>query len=96
VYLYLYTAPHVSRLLNEEGKRLSRTARKTNNAITLRRVQVILHSAQGLTPPKIADVLCLSVEWRRQIIHEFNEKGFDSLKPLPNKGGTGRPRAFGD
>jgi hypothetical protein len=37
----LYVRP----LLNEEGKRLSRTARKTNNAITLRRVHVILHFA---------------------------------------------------
>ncbi len=87
---------YVRSLLNEEGKRLSRTARKTNNAITLRRAQVILHSAQGFTPPKIADMLGLSVEWTRHIIHEFNEKGFDSLKPLPNKGGTGRPRKFVD
>lgn len=77
-------ALHVRALLNEEGKRLSRTARKANNAITLRRVQVILHSAQGFMPPKIADMLDLSVEWTRHIIHEFNEKGFESLKPLPN------------
>ncbi len=60
---------YVRSLLNEEGKRLSRTARKTNNAITLRRAQVILHYAQGFTPPKIADMLGLSVEWTRHIIH---------------------------
>ena len=89
-------ALHVRALLNEEGKRLSRTARKTNNAITLRRAQVILHSAQGFTPPKIADMLGLSVEWTMHIIHEFNEKGFESLKPQPNRGGTGRPRKFVD
>ncbi|MCL5253659.1 MAG: helix-turn-helix domain-containing protein [Candidatus Thermoplasmatota archaeon] len=41
-------------------------------------------------------MLGLSVEWTRHIIHEFNEKGFDSLKPLPNNGGTGRPRKFAD
>ena len=52
---------HVRTLHNEEGKKLSMTARKTNNAITLRRAQVILHSAQGFTPPKIADMLGLSV-----------------------------------
>jgi hypothetical protein len=61
-------ALHVRPLLNEEGKRLSRTARKTNNAITLRRAKVILHSAQGFTPPKIADMLGQSVEWTRHII----------------------------
>ena len=87
---------HVRPLLNEEGKRLSRTARKTNNVITLRRAQVILHSAQGFTPPKIAEMLGLWVEWTRHIIHEFNENGFDSLKPLPNRGGTGRLRKFVD
>ena len=85
-------ALHVRRLLNEEGERLSRTARKTNKTITLRNAQMILHSAQGFTHPKIADVLGLSVEWTRHIIHKINEKGFDSLKPLPNKRGTGRPR----
>jgi hypothetical protein len=36
----------------------------------------------------------LSVEWTRHIIHEFNEKCFYSLKPLPDKGGTGRPEKF--
>ena len=41
-------------------------------------------------------MLGLSVERTRHIIHEFNEKGFDSLKPPPNKGGAGRPRKFVD
>ena len=88
----LYVRP----LLIEEGKRLSGTAGKTNNAITLRMAQVTLHSAQGFAPPKIADMLGLSVEWTGHIIHEFNEKEFDSLKSLPNRGGTGRPRKFAD
>ena len=87
---------HIRSILNEEGKRLSGTARKTNNAITLRRAQVILHSAQGFSPPRIAIMLGLSVEWVRHIIHEFNTRGFESLKPLLNRGGTGRPRKFAD
>ena len=57
---------------------------------------MILHSAQGFTPSKIAEMLGLSVEWTRHLIHEFNENGFDPLKPLPNKGGTGRLRKFVD
>ena len=87
---------HVRTLLNEEGKKLSRTARKTNNAITLRREQIILHSAQGFSSPRIAIMLGLSVEWVRHIIHEFNARGFESLKSSPNRGGTGRPRKFAD
>lgn len=36
----------------------------------------------------------LVLELTKYIIHEFNEMGFESLKPLPNKGGAGRPREF--
>ena len=87
-------ALHVRPLLNEEGKRLSRTARKTNNAITLRRAQVILHSAQGFTSPKIADMLGLSVEWTRRITHEFNEKSFESLKRCQTGAARAGPRSL--
>ena len=85
---------HVRELANEEGQRLSRLAKRTNNVVTLRRAQVLLHSAQGFTPPKIAELLGLTVEWVRHIINEFNASGFDSLKPKPAAGG--RPRTFDD
>jgi transposase len=81
-------------LSNAEGKRLSRLTKRTNNVVTLRRAQVLLHSAQGFTPPKIADLLGLCVEWVRHIIKEFNTHGFDSLTPKPR--GGGRPRKFYD
>ena len=71
---------HVRELANEEGQHLSRLAKRTNNVVTLRRAQVLLHSAQGFTPPKIAELLGLTVEWVRHIINEFNASGFDSCK----------------
>jgi transposase len=60
----------------------------------MRRAQVLLHSAQGFAPPKIADLLGLSVEWVRHIIKDFNKKGFKALDPKPPAGG--RPRKFDD
>ena len=71
----------VRELANEDGQRLSRLAKRTNNVMMLRRAQVLLHSAQGFTPLKIAILLGLTVEWVRHIINEFNARGFDSLRP---------------
>ena len=53
---------YVRELANEEGQRLSRLAKRTNNVVTLRRAQVLIHSAQGFAPPKIAELLGLTVE----------------------------------
>ncbi|MEM2870098.1 MAG: IS630 family transposase [Thermoplasmata archaeon] len=85
---------HIRPISDEEGNRLSRLIKRTSNVVILRRGQVLLHSAQGFTPPKIASLLGLSVEWVRHIISEFNKSGFDSLSPKPAKGG--RPRVFDD
>ncbi len=72
----------VRELANEEGQRLSRLAKRTNNVVTLRRAQVLLLSALGFTHlPEIAELLGLTVEWVRHIINEFNARGFDSLRP---------------
>ncbi|MCL4316656.1 MAG: hypothetical protein M1422_00065 [Candidatus Thermoplasmatota archaeon] len=40
---------HVREPANEEGQRLSRLAKRTNNVVALRRAQVLLHSAHGFT-----------------------------------------------
>jgi transposase len=85
---------HVREISNDEGNRLSRLVKRTNNVVTMRRAQVLLHSAQGFTPPKIGEMLWISTDWVRHIIKEFNEQGFDSLRPKPR--GGGRPRVFDD
>jgi transposase len=89
-----YMVLHVRSLANEEGKRLSHLVKRTNNVVTMRRGQVLLHSAQGFTPPKIGELLGISTDWVRHIITEFNEHGFDSLNPKPRSGG--RPPKFDD
>ena len=53
---------HSHELINEEGPRLSRLAKRTSNAVALRMSQVLLHSAHGFTPPTIAELLGLTVE----------------------------------
>lgn len=55
---------------------------------------MLIRSVQGFAPPKIAELLGLTVEWVWHIIREFNASGFDSLSPKPAVGG--RPMAFDD
>ena len=71
---------HVRELANEEGQHPSRLAKRTDNVVTLGRAQVLLHSAQGFIPPRIAELPGLTVEWVRHIINEFNASGFVSLR----------------
>jgi len=75
------------------GNRLLRLSRATRSVVTLRRCHVVLHSAQGFTPPRIAEMLGLSADYVRTIIKAFNAEGFATLEP---KYGGGRPRTFTD
>ncbi len=53
----------------------------------MRRAQCVLHSAQGFSPPAIADMLFMSPEWVRHILKRFNADGFESLYPRYRGGG---------
>lgn len=52
---------------------------------------MVLLSAQGMPVPKIAEVTFTSADRVRDVIHNFNADGFDSLYP---KYKGGRPRTF--
>jgi len=52
---------------------------------------MILLSAQGMAPGKIAEVTFTSPDRVREVIHNFNDDGFASLYP---KYSGGRPRTF--
>ncbi|MFD0782706.1 helix-turn-helix domain-containing protein [Micromonospora azadirachtae] len=54
----------------------------------LRRAIVVLMSAQGQPAPDIAHLLTVTEDYVRDVIHAFNERGFDALDP---KRGRGRP-----
>lgn len=68
-------------LTPSEGKALQRLTRTTKDVTVLKRTMVVLHSYQGFTPPKIAQMLFWSEHWVRRIIKDFNEMGKDALYP---------------
>jgi transposase len=77
---------------NDEGNRLLRIVRRSSGSVvTWRRAQMVLLSAQGMAVPEIAAVTFTSPDRVRDVIHNFNADGFDSLRP---KYAGGRPPKF--
>ncbi len=56
-----------------------------------RRSQIVLWSAQRMSVPAIAEIAFTSEDRVREVIHNFNTDGFDSLAP---KCAGGRPPTF--
>ncbi len=59
--------------------------------MTWRRAQIVLLSAQGMSPPKISEVVFTDPDTVRDVIHNFNRDGFDALYPRYR---GGRPQTF--
>jgi hypothetical protein len=79
-------------LSSEEGNRRLRIVRRTSGSVvTCRRAQNVLLSAQGMSPPRISEVVFTDPDTVRDVIHIFNRDGFDALDPR-YKGG--RPRTI--
>jgi transposase len=77
---------------NDEGHRLLRIVRRgTGSVVTWRRAQMVLLSAQRMPVAKIAEVTFTSPDRVRDVIHNFNTDGFDSLQP---RYAGGRPPKF--
>ena len=77
---------------DDEGQRLLRIIRRgTGSVVTWRRAQMVLLSAQGMDVAEIAEVAFTSEDRVRDVIHNFNADGFDSLYP---KYKGGRPPTF--
>jgi transposase len=82
----------VREITNDEGNRLLRTVRRSSGSVvTWRRAQVVLLSAQGMDVAQIAQVTFTSGDRVRDVIHNFNSDGFESLRP---KYAGGRPPKF--
>ena len=76
----------------DEGNRLLRIVRRSSGSVvTWRRAQMVLLSAQGMDAAKIAEVTFTSADRVRDVLHNFNADGFDSLRP---KYAGGRPPKF--
>ena len=77
---------------NDEGSKLLRIVRRgSGSVVTWRRAQMVLLSAQGMDVPAIAEVTFTSPDRVRDVLHNFNADGFDSLRP---KYAGGRPPKF--
>jgi transposase len=76
----------------DEGQRLRRIIRRgTGSVVTWRRAQMVLLSAEGLDVARIAEVSFTSADRVRDVVHNFNADGFESLYP---KYRGGRPKTF--
>jgi transposase len=84
---------YVRNITNAEGRKLQTLLRCARNRIKVRRVQVILASAQGSKVPDIARRFYFSPQHVRTIIKAFNDEGFDALAA---KYSGGRPEKFSE
>jgi hypothetical protein len=74
----------VREISSQEGNRLLRIVRRsTGSVVTWRRAQMVLLSAQGMDVAQIAQVTFASPDRVRDVLHNFNLDGFDSLYPRP-------------
>ncbi len=82
----------VRTITDDEGNKLLRIVRRSSGSVvTWRRAQMVLLSAQGMEPPKIAEVTFTSPDRVRDVLHNFNNDGFESLQPRYR---GGRPPKF--
>ena len=82
----------VREITNEEGNQLLRIIRRgSGSVVRWRRAQIVLWSAQGMDVAQIAKIAFTSEDRVREVLHNFNADGFDSLAP---KYAGGRPPKF--
>ena len=75
----------------EGNKLLGIVRRGSGSVVRWRRAQIVLWSAQAMDVPAIARIAFTSEDRVREVIHNFNTDGFDSLAP---KYAGGRPPKF--
>jgi transposase len=76
----------------EEGRKLLAIIRRgSGSVVRWRRAQIVLWSAQRMSVAQIAEIAFTSEDRVREVIHNFNADGFDSLAP---KYSGGRPPTF--
>lgn len=79
--------PIFVRKLSKEEREALEAGLRSKDAFVLRRSQILLASARGESPPKIAASLGCGSQTVRNAIHAFNERGLGVLEP-----GSSRPR----
>ncbi|MGI5284636.1 helix-turn-helix domain-containing protein [Nonomuraea polychroma] len=77
----------------EEGRKLQRISWTAKDPVELRRAIVVLMSVQGQTVKDITTLMPVGEDYVRDVIHAFNERGFDALVP---KWSVGHPKTVND
>ncbi|MGW1811195.1 helix-turn-helix domain-containing protein [Streptomyces sp. NPDC002078] len=72
---------------------LQRISRTAEDPVRLRRAIVVLMSAQGQTVKDINSLMQVSEDYVRDVIHAFNQRGFDALD---SEWSGGRPKTIGE
>src|SRR5689334_18819776 len=65
----------------DEGRQLQRITRSAKDPVRLRRAIVVMMSGQGQTVRDTTGLLQVGEDYVRDVIHAFNERGFDALDP---------------
>ena len=79
----------VRELAPQEGQRLKRLSKQSKVASTRQRAMILLASNTLMSAPEIARMLLTDESQVRKVIHDFNERGWESLRPRFR---GGRPR----
>src|SRR6266571_3596368 len=79
----------VRELAPAEGQRLKRLSKQSKLASTRQRAMILLASNTLMSAPEIARMLLTDESHVRKLIHDFNQHGFESLRPRFR---GGRPR----
>ena len=76
----------VRELAPEEGRKLLTIIRRGSGSVARwRRAQIVLWSAQRMSVAQIAEIAFTSEDRVREVIHNYNADGFDSLAPKYGK-----------
>jgi transposase len=83
--------PLFIRPLTDEERRQLEAARRTADAFRVRRAQIVLASAQHLSPKPIAPLVGGSIQTVRNVLRAFNTQGVESLEKQSNRPKTVEP-----
>jgi transposase len=90
-YTWAMKPPLFVRPLSDAERRQLEADRRTADAFRVRRAQIVLASAQQLSPKPIAQLVGASVQTVRNVIRAFNTKGVEGLEKQSNRPKTVAP-----
>lgn len=71
---------YVREISNEEHARLKSILRQSKDGVKVKRTQIVLASSQRMKVPEISRILGFHRKYIEQIIHRFNDIGFEALE----------------